>query len=132
MKAGVLTCASHKTGYRILQGINTYQDHAHQWNEADGKTYLHYQRDIADYVHVGIIEETDNQLIGTDGVTEDKVKAVVNAVASVFKEEGYVTEVKPRKIQKVELGWKVDVDILIPGLTDFIGITTYVLAGSGE
>ncbi len=129
IKNGVLTCISGKTGYKILKGINTYQYHDHEWNEADEMTYLQYFRDIADYVYVGIVEEIDARLIGTDKVTLDKANASVNAICKTFEESDFVDEISPRGLVKVEEGYDVKIDIKIPGITDYFGITVNVLAG---
>jgi len=126
---GVGTVVATKTGFRVAQGISTYQDHTNDWNEQDNDTYLIQQRDLADYFHIGIIQGLDNDLVGNDNITLETVTQYVNATAQKYIQEGYITSIVVKEIKKSGLGWIVKHDITLPGLTDFFGVQTYIIAG---
>jgi hypothetical protein len=129
-KNGVMLAIKGKYGIKISQGINTYQDHSHEWNEADKMTYLIQQRGLADYFHVGIMEGLDEALIGNDRVTLNDVIGFLNASASAYIEAGYVITIRFKEIKKVELGFLIKTEIVLPDVTDFIGIENYVVTGA--
>lgn len=125
---GVLTVDAFPTGFRINQGISTYQDHTFSWNEQDETTYLIQQIQLADYFSFGFASNLDT-LIGADGITKDRVQNTANAIIQEYIQQGYVTSVIVKEIKKVELGWTIKNEIILPGLTDFIGVTNTILTG---
>lgn len=124
---GVLTINSTATGYRIVRGINTYQDQTKEWNSQDKKSHLIQQRQQADKFMIGFTEAMDQELIGKNGVREPEVIAYANATATAFIEAGDVEDVKISSVRRTSSGWLVTTEILLEGVTDYIGIVNQII-----
>lgn len=128
-KNGCLTISPLKTAYQVNQGINTYQDHAHEWNQADKKTYLIQQRQLADFFHIGYMEAIDEDIVGVDSLSLTDVTAYANKTAQKYQDNGYITSYTIKSITKVELGWLIKTEVTLPDVTDFIGLENYIKTG---
>lgn len=126
--AGIMTIAPKSTGYKIIQGLNTYQNHSQVWNEQDNQTYLCHQRQLADFWHIGIMETLDEQTIGADGIDKDRIIGIVNSIGTRYRDEGLITSFRLLEVKKTDLGHTVRTEVLLPGVNDFIGITNNIIA----
>jgi hypothetical protein len=89
LAAGVLVFGTGKNGFYIVQGINTYQNHATIWNSTDKASYLIQQIQIVDYVYEGYKEQMDVG-VGNDDFDITSAIALGNKVLSKYVRDGYL------------------------------------------
>ncbi|RPI19707.1 MAG: hypothetical protein EHM58_00445 [Ignavibacteriae bacterium] len=130
LKKGILTYDKFPSGYRIVRGINTYQDQTHVWNAQDKKTYLQMPRDLADAFFRGLLEGLDNDLVGSDQVTRKKVETYCVKTGNNFVASGLINDFKVLSIKRGEAGWLPEIQIEVDDPTDFFGTRIFVISPS--
>lgn len=128
-KNGVFTYKNTSTGYRITRGINTYQNQEQDWNENDAQTHVINFRQVADFVHVGVMRDLA-PAIGQDGLTPDDVVRKANAIGQKYINSGHITQIRVRKVSETAQSVTLRNEFIIPGIIDFIGVENYVVATS--
>ncbi len=127
IKNGVMAIMQTKNGYKIVQGINTYQNQSITFDPNTGKTYLVMLRDLADFdlrMQIEILEE----LSGADGVTREVVAAAIQQSSDTLKNTlHYISNYEIMQITKVQNAWKVKRKIYLDSPTDFIGLENYIV-----
>ena len=125
--AGAVVPVMTKTGYKVSQGLTTYQDHSTTFNPASRKTYLVMCRDLADFSLRATLEVLDAQ-VGADGVTAPVLSAVVRQVLETLKSDyGYILDYKINRIYKQGNAFVVDRSVSIDTPTDFIGLIDTII-----
>jgi hypothetical protein len=130
LKAGILTYDKFPSGFRLVRGINTYQDQTHVWNVQDKKTYLQMPRDLADAFFRGLLEGLDNDLVGADQVTRKKVETYCVKTGNNFVASGLINDFKVLSIKRGEAGWLPEIQIEVDDPTDFFGTRIFVISPS--
>jgi hypothetical protein len=130
LKNGVFVYDKYPTGFRVVRGINSYQDQTHVWNSQDRKTYLQMPRDLADAFFRGLLEGLDNDLVGSDQVTRKKVETYCVKTGNNFKASGLINDFKVLAIKRGEAGWLPEVQIEVDDPTDFFGTRIFVISPS--
>ena len=125
--AGAVVPVMTKTGYKVSQGLTTYQDHSSTFNPTSRKTYLVMCRDLADFSLRATLEVLDAQ-VGADGVTAPVLSAVVRQVLETLKSGyGYILDYKINRIYKQGNAFVVDRSVSIDTPTDFIGLIDTII-----
>jgi hypothetical protein len=132
LKNGVFVYDKFPSGFRVVRGINTYQDQTHVWNAQDRKTYLQMPRDLADAFFRGLLEGLDNDLVGSDQVTRKKVETYCVKTGNNFKASGLINDFKVLAIKRGEAGWLPEVQIEVDDPTDFFGTRIFVISPTLE
>jgi hypothetical protein len=124
--AGVVSILGTKTGFKISQGVNTYQDQSSTFNPDSKKTYLVQNRDVADFDLRAMIEllETVN---GTDGITKETLADLVVKTSDLLVSAGIILSYSITDITKSGNAWTVKRQASIDSPTDFIGLENTLL-----
>lgn len=124
--AGVMSIISTKTGYKMCQGLTTYQDQTQTFNPDTKQTYLVANRDSADFFLRAVIEllETIN---GTDGVTQEVISSALVKLGDDLIALGIITQHDIDSILKTGNAWNVKDTAKVESPTDFIGVTSTIL-----
>lgn len=132
IKAGVVAIMATKTGYKISQGVNTYQNQSVSFDPDTAKSYLVMLRDLADFDLRMQLEVLDS-LAGADGVTREIVAAAVVQSSDLEKDVlKYISSYRILQLSKVSNAWKVYRKIGLESPTDFIGLINYIVVDSAE
>lgn len=91
LNAGVIIVGTGKNGYYIVQGVNTYQNHASSWNEEDDTSYLIQQRQIVDYVYEGYKEGMEAG-VGADNYGPDIARVQGNNILQEYFDGGFIVD----------------------------------------
>lgn len=127
VKAGAVVPVMTKTGYKVSQGLTTYQDQSTTFNTVSRKTYLVTCRDLADFSLRATLEVLDGQ-VGADGVTAPILAAIVRQVLETLKSDyGYIQDYKINRIYKQGNAFVVDRSVAIDSPTDFIGLIDTII-----
>jgi hypothetical protein len=131
LENGVVAIEVTKTGYKIAQGVNTYQDQSTVFNPVTTKTYLVVMRDLADFDLRMQLEVLD-ELAGADGVTREIVQAAVVQASDTIKDVlKYISAYRIMELRQEQNAWKVYRKVQITPPTDFIGLVNYIVIDSG-
>ena len=124
--AGVVSILGTKTGFKISQGVSTYQDQTSTFNPDSKKTYLIQNRDVADFDLRAMIEllETIN---GTDGITKESLSNLVVKTSDLLVSAGIILSYSITDITKFGNAWTVKRQASIDSPTDFIGLENTLL-----
>ncbi|MFA5349277.1 MAG: hypothetical protein WC309_02820 [Candidatus Paceibacterota bacterium] len=124
--SGVVTILATKDGFKISQGVNTYQDQSTTFNENTKKTYLIQNRDVADFDLRAMIEllETAN---GQDGLTKESLANLVVKQSDILVSGGIITSYSITDITKSGNAWTVKRQASVDSPTDFIGLENTIL-----
>jgi hypothetical protein len=124
--AGVVSILGTKTGFKISQGVSTYQDQSSTFNPDSKKTYLIQNRDVADFDLRAMIEllETVN---GTDGITAETLGNLVVKTSDLLVLAGIILSYSITDITKSGNAWTVKRQASIESPTDFIGLENTLL-----
>lgn len=119
--------------YVISQGVNTLQANAVIWNESDATTWSIHQRDLAAYLVRAMKLTLNENVIGSDAVTPSSVAARVVRKASQLESGGFVKK-SGFRILSIDLnaegnGYNVSWTARLPGLVDYVALTTSILVG---
>jgi hypothetical protein len=132
IKNGVVAVMATKTGFKISQGINTYQNQSVSFDPDTAKSYLVMLRDLADFDLRMQLEVLDS-LAGADGVTREVVSAAVVQASDLEKDVlKYISSYRILQLSKAGNAWKVYRKIGLDSPTDFIGLINYILVDSAE
>lgn len=124
---GVMAIKMTQTGFKIAQGLTTYQDHAVTFNPDTKMTYLVTLRDLADF-DLRLMLELLDQFAGADGVTREVLSsAVVNASETELNQLGYITAYQIQSITKDGNAWTIERSIALESPTDFIGLINTII-----
>lgn len=126
VKNGLVIFSATETGYRIKQGLTTYQDQVRQWNRNDNDTYLIRQRDLADFFHIGIVRGMERDNINKFDVSKSDLMTWLIAAVQPYLADGYISDYKIASITSVDSGWIITHDLRLPEDKDFIGIITRI------
>jgi hypothetical protein len=130
LDAGCIPIGFRNTSYFIVKGVNSLQANTQSWNESNQTTYLPMQRAIVDYIQKTLVDGIDANFIGTDGVTEEKIRVYC------FNTFETLADIEPElfseyKIESIERsgteGWEVKWAIIPAMETNYIGCTTQVI-----
>ena len=124
--AGVMTIKSTKIGYKLLQGVTTYQDQSTTFNPDTKKTYLVANRDVADFDLRAQIEVLDG-VNGQDGVTKDYIISAMTTVGDLLVSSGIILSYTIDSVTKTGNAWTVKRTVSIGSPTDFIGLINTIL-----
>ncbi|NUQ80852.1 MAG: hypothetical protein HUU10_04505 [Bacteroidetes bacterium] len=128
LSAGVLFCQSKADGFRVTQGVNTYQDQNRNWNAQEKATYLIMQRQLADEWNADARLNFED-LHGADNLTLSLISGRAVAFRNTKVDLGKVTEeTTVSSITKTENGWRVAWDVHFPSADDFIELVTNIIA----
>ena len=124
--AGVVSILGTKTGFKISQGVSTYQDQSTTFNPDTKSTYLIQNRDVADFDLRAMIEllETVN---GTDGITKESLSNLVVKTSELLVSAAIITSYTITSITKSGNAWTVKRTASIDSPTDFIGLENTLL-----
>ena len=124
--AGVVSILGTKTGFKVSQGVSTYQDQSSTFNPDSKKTYLIQNRDVADFDLRTMIEllETVN---GTDGITAETLGNLVVKTSDLLVLAGIILSYSITDITKTGNAWTVKRQASIDSPTDFIGLENTLL-----
>jgi hypothetical protein len=124
LRAGLLVVKTGIDGFKLVQGLNTYQWRNSIWNEVDKKTYLVRERQIVDYIYeayrIGM-----KIGVGADNYTPDIAIVQGNEILKQFVGL-YISEYKITRAYKVGNAVHTEFSIKIINTTDFIGFTMTV------
>ncbi len=126
LQAGVCAIKMTPTGYKVPQGISTYQDQTTTFNTSTKKTYLIMNRDLADFDLRAILELLDS-MVGADGLTAQIVRAAVMQVSELMKSLGYIKSYTIVSITKSGNAFTVERQVAIDSPTDFFGLTNTIV-----
>ncbi len=124
--AGVVSILATKTGFKVSQGVSTYQDQSTTFNPDTKSTYLIQNRDVADFDLRAMIEllETVN---GTDGITKESLSNLVVKTSDLLVSAGIILSYSITDITKFGNAWTVKRQASIDSPTDFIGLENTLL-----
>ena len=124
--AGVVSILGTKTGFKISQGVSTYQDQSTTFNPDTKSTYLIQNRDVADFDLRAMIEllETVN---GTDGITKESLSNLVVKTSELLVSAAIITSYTITSITKSGNAWTVKRQASVDSPTDFIGLENTLL-----
>lgn len=120
LRSGVMITGTSPKGFHVVQGINTYQDQNQIWNDATAKTYLIFNRHMADFVNAGIIEQLDT-LVGADNVTIESAGRIATAILENYMTNGFIPNYRVVSVTKRSNSYLVKVNIDQPDVVDFVG-----------
>jgi len=124
---GVMAIKMTPTGFKLAQGLTTYQDHATTFNTDTKMTYLVTLRDLADF-DLRLMLELLDQFVGADGVTREILSsAIVQASETEQNQLQYITSYQIQSITRTGNAWTVERTITLPGVTDFIGLINTII-----
>jgi len=127
VKAGVMAIIMDKFGYKIVQGVTTYQDQTTTFNTNSRKTYLVALRDLADF-DLRVMMELLDQYAGADNVTKESVANAVMGSSEILKNDLlYISGYAIQSITKKPSGWEVKRKIGLDSPTDFIGLINNIV-----
>ena len=111
----------------ISQGLSTLQTNLSTWN-IDNTTWSRQLRDNADLVDRALRLDMESQIVGHE-VDVNAVRAVGVARGAALLRQGYLAAL-PTLTQVVrnpeQNGWTVTWQVLLPGLTDYVDLTTLI------
>ena len=122
---GVLLVGTGPNGYFIIQGVNTWQNHATVWTEDGAHTYLTMQRQIVDFVYEGY----RNQMlegVGADGYGPTQASLKGLAILDKYLREGFITDRKMIDAWREGNAVKTKPEIVPLDATDFVGFILVV------
>ncbi|MCA0388473.1 MAG: hypothetical protein LCH52_08260 [Bacteroidetes bacterium] len=90
IRTGVIILVSDKNGFKIAQGINTFQDQSKTWTQDGNATYLIQQRQIVDFIYEGY-REAMLPLVGADVVDETSAAAVGIGILQKYSGDGFLS-----------------------------------------
>ena len=124
--AGVVSILGTPAGFKLSQGVSTYQDQTTTFNADSKKTYLIQNRDVADFDLRAMIEllETVN---GTDGITKETLSNLVVKQSELLVSAAIITSYTITEISKTGNAWTVKRTASIDSPTDFIGLENTLL-----
>jgi hypothetical protein len=124
--AGVVSILGTPTGFKVSQGVSTYQDQNTTFNPNTKKTYLIANRDVADFDLRTLIEllETAN---GGDGITKEFLSSLVVNQSELLVSAGIIKSYSITEITKSGNAWTVKRQASIDSPTDFIGLENTLL-----
>jgi hypothetical protein len=123
---GVIMAVMSSTGYKVNQGLTTYQDQTTLFNVNTKQTYLVMLRDLADYKQVATDQILQN--LGTNGVTQDTISAALTNLGIYLRDTlQYISSYQLVSITKVGNAWQVEDSSGVEAPTDFIGMTNDII-----
>jgi hypothetical protein len=127
VKAGVVVPVMTKSGWKVSQGLTTYQDQTTTFNPSTKKTYLVTLRDLADFDLRTMLEILEAQ-VGADAVTREVISGiVVQASEKLRNDYHYIEDYRIRRIFKEGNAWVVDREVKLSPPTDFIGLISTIV-----
>lgn len=126
VNAGVIVFGTGSTGFYIVQGLNTYQNHANLWNENDDKTYLIQQRQIVDFVYEGYKNQMELG-VGADGFGPQSAAVKGIGILDRYLADGFITDRKMLKAYRDGNAVITNPQIKPLDATDFVGFKLSVL-----
>lgn len=130
-RAGVISYmlipAPNGTKRVVTQGLNTLQANTSTWNSTDATTPFIHQRDLADYVDFAMKTDCTDRVVGEE-VDVNSVTSLANARLDRLESDGYITNYTINSIARNAEGngWNIDYRVLLPGVTDYVGIITNI------
>jgi hypothetical protein len=126
VNSGVVLFGTGPKGFYLVQGLNTYQNHATIWNEQDDTSYLIQQRNIIDYVYEGYKSQMAEG-VGADGYGPTVASVQGLAILKQYFNDGFITEYKMIKAYR-EANAVITNPLVKPiEATDFVGFKLTVL-----
>ncbi|MDQ7818673.1 MAG: hypothetical protein RDU14_16730 [Melioribacteraceae bacterium] len=122
---GVLLVGTGPNGYFIIQGVNTWQNHANVWTEDGAHSYLTMQRQIVDFVYEGY----KNQMlegVGADGYGPAQASLQGMAILDKYLREGFITDRRMVDAWSENNAVKTKPEIVPLDATDFVGFVLVV------
>jgi hypothetical protein len=124
---GVMAIKMTPTGWKLAQGLTTYQNHSTTFNTGTKMTYLVMLRDLADF-DLRLMLEILNDYAGADAVTQEVLSSViVNASETEQNQLGYITGYQIVSITKTGNAWQVERNVSFESPTDFIGLVNTII-----
>ncbi|MHB8871857.1 MAG: hypothetical protein ACYC5G_05375 [Candidatus Doudnabacteria bacterium] len=122
---GVLIVGTGANGFFIVQGVNTWQNHATVWTEDGAHSYLTMQRQIVDFVYEGY--KAQMQLgVGADGYGPEAASAQGLAILDKYLREGFITSRRMLNAWREGNAVKTKPEIIPLDATDFVGFILVV------
>jgi hypothetical protein len=125
LAAGVLIVGTGANGYFIVQGVNTWQNHATVWTVDGAHSYLTMQRQIVDFVYEGY----KNQMqvgVGANGYGPAQASLQGLAILDKYLSEGYITARRMIDAWREGNAVKTKPEIIPLDATDFVGFELVV------
>ncbi|MGE5680360.1 MAG: hypothetical protein ACM34K_05710 [Bacillota bacterium] len=124
INAGAIVLRTDSDGFFIAQGLNSYQDHAKEWNEEDDTTYLIMQRQIVDFVNEGIRK---GMRVGSDDVTVSTETEKLLGILKTYSDQKFITSYGVTRAEEKGNAIYLDPQYTPINSNDFIGGTIKVI-----
>lgn len=122
---GVLIVGTGANGFFIVQGVNTWQNHATVWTADGAHSYLIMQRQIVDFVYEGYKNQMQ-QGVGADGYGPEAASAQGLAILDKYLREGFITSRRMLNAWREGNAIKTKPEIIPLDATDFVGFILVV------
>lgn len=122
---GVLIVGTGANGFFIVQGVNTWQNHATVWTEDGAHSYLTMQRQIVDFVYEGYKNQMQEG-VGADGYGPEAASAQGLAILDNYLREGFITSRRMLNAWREGNAVKTKPEIIPRDATDFVGFVLVV------
>jgi hypothetical protein len=129
VKAGVVVIGTSKNGFYVVQAVNTYQNNATVWNQADAMTYLIQQRQIVDYVYAGYKDQMESG-VGADGYGITEASVGGQSILQKYLNGGFITYAAIKKAYREGNAIITEPEITPLDATDFVGFILRVVVNS--